>query len=237
MTIRDDSPGSFHEVDRFDGGVGWMIHPDETMERTSHALQTDAGVYLVDPLDCEGLDDELASLGDPAGVVVLCGFHTRDAGPIARRHDVPVYVPDWVTRVPERLPADVEQRELAPGDHLPGSEYELREVVRSRLSSEGVLWHPEHRTLVVGDILQAAEWQLAGDERIAVITAWRLLPPHEALGPLSPQRILTGHGEGIFEDADEALQTALDESRRNAPAVYLLHLPTLVRTAWTALRH
>lgn len=237
MTTRDDSPGTFHEVDRFDRGVGWMVHPEETMQRTSHALQTDEGVYLVDPLDCEGLDDELASLGNVAGVVVLCGFHTRDAGPIARRHEVPVYVPDWITRVPDRLPNDVDRRDLAPGERLPGSDYELREVVTSRISSEGVLWHPDDRTLVVGDILQATEWQLSGDERIAVITAWRLLPPREALGQFSPERILTGHGEGIFENADDALQTALDEARRNAPGVYLRNLPTLVRTAWTALRH
>lgn len=237
MTVRDDSPGTFHEVDRFDGGVGWMVHPEETMERTSHGLQTGAGVYLVDPLDCEGLDDELAALGDPAGVVVLCGFHTRDAGPIARRYEVPVYVPDWVTRVPDRLPDNVERRDLAPGDTLPGSDYELREVVTSRISSEGVLWHPEDGTLIVGDILQATAWQLGGNERVAIITAWRLLPPREALGEFTPQRILTGHGEGIFEDADEALRTALEGARRNAPGVYLRNLPTIVRMAWTALRH
>jgi len=41
MPMKADGSTTLAEIDRFDGGVGWIAYPDETMQRASHALQTD----------------------------------------------------------------------------------------------------------------------------------------------------------------------------------------------------
>ncbi|WP_166377168.1 hypothetical protein [Halorubrum sp. BOL3-1] len=44
--------------------------------------------------------------GDVAGVVVLQDRHTRDAAAVARRHGVPVFVPEWMSLTREKLDPD-----------------------------------------------------------------------------------------------------------------------------------
>ncbi|MFB6081509.1 MAG: hypothetical protein ABEJ67_01680, partial [Halanaeroarchaeum sp.] len=66
-------------VDEWDAGVGWQAHPEETMQRTSHALAVDGDVWVIDPVDAEGVDDLVSDLGDVVGVVVLLDRHQRDA--------------------------------------------------------------------------------------------------------------------------------------------------------------
>ena len=92
-------------VDRAADGVGWIAHPEETMERASHALATPAGVWLVDPLDAAGVGELVESLGEVAGVVVLSNHHARDADVFAERHDVLVTLPDPMTGVAKALSA------------------------------------------------------------------------------------------------------------------------------------
>ena len=48
-------------VDAFDGGFGWQAQPEESLQRASHALATDDGLWLLDPVDAPGLDAELAA--------------------------------------------------------------------------------------------------------------------------------------------------------------------------------
>src|SRR5699024_3715660 len=83
MPMKDTGRTDLVTIDRFDGGVGWLAHPDERMQRASHALSTDDGVWLVDPVDADGLDDLLAEEGDVAGVVILLDRHKRDAARLA----------------------------------------------------------------------------------------------------------------------------------------------------------
>nr|WP_255195690.1 hypothetical protein [Halorarius litoreus] len=85
MPVKELGAGTATEIDRFGGGVGWLAHPDETMRRASHALATDEGVFLVDPVDAEGVDALVADLGEVAGVVVLLEYHARDAERITTR--------------------------------------------------------------------------------------------------------------------------------------------------------
>jgi hypothetical protein len=92
-------------VDRFEGGVGWIPHPEETMERASHALATTDRVWFVDPIDAAGVDDLVAGCGEVGGVVVLSNHHARDADVFAERHDVPVTLPDPMTGVVKALSA------------------------------------------------------------------------------------------------------------------------------------
>lgn len=219
-------------VDRWAGGVGWQPHPDETLGRTSHALRTDAGLWVLDPLDAPGLDDLLAAYGDVAGVAVLSSWHARDAGVVARRHGVPVSVPAWVGRVPERVEAPVERF----AGSLPGTDVAALRTDPLGLWSEGFLYRERDGTLYVPESLGTARTFLVGDERLGVTVFRRLFPPADALAGVAPERVLCGHGAGVFDDADRALRDALAGSRRRTPRMVRAHLGTSLRelaaSAW-----
>jgi len=223
----------FEEIDRFDGGVGWIAHPDETMQRASHALvvesesedgeregsdETPADVWVVDPVDAEGLDDFLADLGEVAGVVVLMDRHSRDSEAIARRHDVPVYVP-------ESVGLDFGTRTERFDGALPGTDYEVVTTVNWPGWDEVALYDGE--TLVVGDVVGTADYFTIGRERVGVHPMLRVKPP-SVLRELSPERILTGHGRGVMEDGDNALRHAVEGARKRGPKLWLQSLKSLV---------
>jgi len=229
MPAKGTGLGTFNEVDAFDGGVGWLAHPDEAMERTSHALVEDGDVWLVDPVDAEGLDDRLAGMGRVRGVVVLYHYHRRDASAIAARHDVPVLLPAGMTKLSDDdLAAPVRRFE----GRLDDTGYYLREVTTSRFWQEWALFDGE--TLVVGESLGTAEYFLAPGERLGVSLVRRPMPPREPLADLDPERVLCGHGEGVFADAAGELRRALVEARRTAPRMYLRHGSTLARNVLSA---
>ncbi len=231
--VTDDATG-YREVDRWPGGVGWIAHPEETMRRASHALATDDGVYVVDPVDAPGVDDLLAEVGEVAGVVVLSNFHRRDAAAVAGRHGVAVHVPETMTDLAGDLPAPVELVE--PGATLGG--YELVPVDVG--TPVGPDWHEyalyDGETLVVGESVGCAPYMRVGDERLGVMTLRRLDPPTEALADLEPDRVLSGHGSGVLEDGDEALAEALDGARRRLPRALVENGLSQVRTVLAAMR-
>lgn len=215
MTMKASGAGDEpREIDRWDGGVGWLAHPDESMRRASHALAVDGEVWVVDPVDAAGVDDRLAEFGTVRGTVVLLDRHKRDAAEIARRHDAPVYVPAWMDGVAADLDAPVERFDR----ELPETGYRVRRVVDWPIWQEAALFDGE--TLVVPEAVGTAPYERTGGERLGVHPALRLLPPRRALGGLSPERIVVGHGEGIFEDAPGALADALRGARRRAPHLY-----------------
>lgn len=204
------------EIDRWDRGVGWLAYPDETMQRASHALATDDGVWIVDPVDAPGVDDLVADLGEVAGVAVLLDRHARDAGTIASRHDVSVSLPSWMTGVASSLDAPVER----VGEGLGNGGYELRRVVDNRAWQEAVLYGEADGTLYVPEVLGTSAYFRAGDEPLGVHPMLRLTPP-TGLAELSIDRLLVGHGVGIFDDPETAVETAVETSRRRAPRAYL----------------
>ncbi|SDR36684.1 hypothetical protein [Natronobacterium texcoconense] len=219
MTFRiDERATDFREIDRFDGGVGWIAHPDERMQRASHALAVDDEVWVIDPVDAEGLDDLLAEFGEVAGVVVLLDRHTRDAATIAARHDVPVYLPSFFEGVAEKLEADTPIVRFE--DELADTGIVSYPLVDSRFWQEAVLYDRDRRTLVVPESLGTSAYFLTGSEQLGVHPMQRLRPPRSALGGLSPDRVLVGHGDGILEGATATLADALDGSRRRAPFLY-----------------
>lgn len=213
--MKGSGRAAYEEIDRFDGGVGWIAYPDERMQRASHALASDEGTWLVDPLDAAGLDDLLAEFGDVAGVVLLLPRHERDAAEIARRHDVSVHVPSWMTDIASDLDAPIERFSSELGE----SGYRLRKV-STPLWQEAALYHDGEGTLVVAEALGTAEFFRTGTERLGVHPALRLLPPRRSFRGFAPDRILAGHGAGVHEGASRALSTALDGSRRRAPSLY-----------------
>jgi len=93
--------------------------------------------------------------------------------------------------------------------------------VDNPLWTEVALYDADSGTLVVPEALGTVDYFLADDERLGVHPMLRALPPRKALGGLTVERILVGHGEGVTSDASPALAAALRNSRRNAPKLYL----------------
>ena len=216
MTMKASGPATeWREIDRWDHGVGWIAHPDERMRRASHALESDGEVWVVDPIDADGLDDLLGELGEVAGVVVLLGRHTRDADVIANRHGVSVHVPRWMSGVAEKLDAPVERLHTQLGD----TGYGVHQVIDTPFWQEAALYGEDTGVLVLADTLGTADYFLTGTERLGVHPLARLFPPRK-LGRLSPERVLVGHGAGVHEDATETLHDALRGSRSRAPSLY-----------------
>jgi hypothetical protein len=209
------SPWGYEILDRWDCGIGWLAYPDEAGRRMSHAvIGEDGGVWVIDPLDAPGIDAELAMLGDVRGVIVCSNYHVRDADLFASRHDVPVYCPPWLSRAVSKLDGSTE-----PGTGtIDTSGIELRRCRPFPGWSEAIAYRGTDRTLYVPDVLGTTPLFTVGEERLGMYLLCRFAPPRQAFRDLSPQRILVGHGAGIFENAPSALRTALDGARRRLPA-------------------
>lgn len=187
------------------GGISWIAHPDERTQRASHALQTDAGVLVVDPVDADGLDDRLAALGEVAGAVVAHDRHTRDAVRVADRHDVPVHVPEWTTLTREKLSAPAESAESV----LRETEYAVHRLIDTDEWEEAVLVDETAGTMLVPETLGTLASFGDGDgDSLGLHPALDDSPSR--LGDWNPDRILVGHGESVHEDASAALAAALD---------------------------
>jgi hypothetical protein len=212
MPPHDDTPTDWQVIDEWDEGAGWFAVPDEDMRRASHVLDGPDGQWLVDPVDCDGLDEWLAERGEVRGVVLLLDRHTRDAAPIARRHDVAVHVPGL-------MDVDLDVRVRAMGSSLPDSEFVIHDLVDNRFWQEAALYNEASGTLVVPEAVGTASLFRTNEERLGVHPVLRLKPPR-SLRQLKPERILVGHGTGVFEDAPRALSDALAGSRRRTPRLY-----------------
>ena len=251
MGAYDRSPSTeYRLVDEFDGGFGWLAHPDEDGLRASHAVvgtgasasgsesdtNTGAGagdgdVWLFDPLEAPGIDDEIDSLGEVAGVVVCSAYHARDADAFAGRYDVPVYVPEWLSRVPDRVDAPLE---YVDGE-LGASGFSIRGVRPLPAWREAIAYRRSDATLYVPDLLGTAPPYLAGDERLAVYLLCRLRPPTAVFEGIAPERILLGHGPGVFDDATGALAEALGTARSGFPRALVANGTTQLRALVDAL--
>jgi len=204
-------------VDRWDRGISWTLAEEVgEMHRTSHAIETDDGLWVIDPVDAPGLDDELAELGEVAGVTLLLDRHKRDAAAVARRHDVPVSLPEPLSAVADELDAETERYSRTLAD----TEFRTITVVDNRFWHEVALYDRDRGTLIVPEAVGTAEFFRTGTERLGVHPALRLFPPRTALGGLSPDSVHVGHGPGVFDDAANALRVALARSRKSAPKYY-----------------
>lgn len=215
---RPDSP---QIVDDWAGGLTWLAHPEEAMQRASHALVAD-GVWIVDPLEAPGVHDAITELGTVEGIVLLLDRHKRDVASFADRYDVPVYVPHPLADAADELGVPVERFAGELGD----TGYRSRSVVDNRFWREAALVGDKRETVVVPEALGTAPFFRAAGERVGVHPGLRLFPPRSQLGDLTPERLLVGHGLPVHDNAGPAVQDALAGSRRRAPNVY-----------WKALMH
>jgi hypothetical protein len=189
-------------VDEQDWGFGWISPERPRLELASHALLADGGVWVIDPLEGDGVEERMHSLGEPTGVIQLLDRHERDCACFARRLGVPHHV--------------VPFREVGPFEGIP--------LVSRNHWHEAALWWPERRVLVCADALGTIPHYFAlGGERLGVHPLLRLTPPRQ-LGPLAPEHVLCGHGAGVHEDAAEAVRDALAHARRRLPRL-LVEVP------------
>jgi hypothetical protein len=220
--MKGDGEADLHEIDRFDGGVGWIAYPNETMERASHAVAVpneETGrddVWVFDPVDAPGLDDLLADLGTVAGVVVGLDRHKRDSAEIAARHDVSVWVPDWMSGVADDLDAPVERF----GDRLADTGFDVFRIRDSSVPPWQEAGFFDGETLIVPESLGSSSYFRGKRERIGVHPMLRLTPPTTALSGLNPKRVLVGHGVGVHDGAAVAVEDALSSSRSKAAGLY-----------------
>jgi hypothetical protein len=189
-------------VDEQDWGFGWITRERPRLQRASHALLADGGVWVIDPLDGTGVEERLRELGEPAGVIQLLDRHGRDCAAFARRLGVPHHV--------------VPSASVGPFETVP--------VVQRRRWREAALWWAERRVLVCADALGTVPHSFTlGGEPLGVHPLLRLTPPRQ-LARFEPEHVLCGHGAGVHEHATEAVRGALAHARRRLPRL-LLELP------------
>ncbi|WP_458190954.1 hypothetical protein [Haladaptatus sp. NG-WS-4] len=218
----------YQVIDRWGEGVGWLAHPDEDSRRASHAIVGDnGGVWLIDPLDTPGLDGLLSEVGRKVvGVAVLSKLHVRDAGILADRYDVPVFVPQEMDGITEQVEAPIERCSETLGD----SGFRIH-----RLEYDTIMYRDSDRTLYVPDLLGTVSFYTVGDERIGLYLLGRLSPP-EDLSDFVPDCILVGHGAGILTNAPAALENALRGARRRFPRALLTNGLKQIRATYTAMK-
>jgi hypothetical protein len=187
-----------------DWGLGWIAAAPAYMRRASHALAHGGGVWLIDPVDGEGLDERLAALGEVRGVIQLLDRHARDCAALAERHGVPLL--------------------RTPFDRVAGAPFEPVAVLRRRRWSETALWWPARAALVVPEALGTAPYYLAPGEPLGVHPVLRLTPPR-ALRGFDAEHLLPCHGAPLHgPDVGDRVRRAIDRSRREIPR-WLAGLP------------
>ena len=177
-------------------GFGWQDDHD-SLRRTSHALTTPDGVWLVDPVAWGEAEARVQESGEARGVVQLLDRHERDCAAVAARLGVTHHV--------------------VPTDAIDAAPFQLFPVARSRWWRESALWWPEARVLVVADALGTVGYFRAPGEPLGVHPLLRLRSP-KALRRVFPEHVLTGHGAGVHQNAAHALHASLRTARRRLPA-------------------
>jgi hypothetical protein len=191
VTLREIAPG----LRRW---TSWHDHWEEDVG--SVAVDTSDGLVLIDPLDPP------PELGQPAHVLVTVYWHAREAAGLKAR----TWAPSRSLRPLANRGVEAENA----ADGLPGG---IRAFPTAR-AAEAVYWLPEHRALVVGDVLLGA-----GAKPRPTDDALRLCPERwlgnatqddlrESLRPLLDlpvEHVLVSHGAPVLGGGKAALERVL----------------------------
>src|SRR5262245_10007390 len=145
---------TFRICDETPFGLGWIASEPFVLERASHALSHDGRYWLVDPVAGPEIEERLAALGEPAGVLQLVDRHDRDCAALAKR-----------LRVPH---LDV------PFGGVPDSPFSVRTVVSFPGWREVALWWEEERVLVCAEALGTVRYFRGEGGRIGARASFRL---------------------------------------------------------------
>jgi hypothetical protein len=197
-------------IHHHDLGLTWVV--DEAMARSSHAIKTPEGVWLVDPAREDEALEAAAELGAPAGVLQLLDRHNRDCSGLADELGVRHWTVDDV---------------LHGGAELP---FEPRRVVWNRLWKEVALWWPQRRALVVSESLGTVDAFAVGSGPVGVHPMRRLSPPR-MLKDCNAEHLLVGHGVPIHgHDVHAEMLNAIDHALTDLPKL-VLKLPKIIMSA------
>ena len=175
-------------------GLTWTI--EESMGRSSHALNDDGRIWLIDPVDNNVAVGRIENMGDVVGVIQLLDRHRRDCAALAERFDVPLHVNP---------------------EEIVDSPFDVVQVVGARKWREQALWWEDRQALVVSEAIGTGK-MFTGGHDAGVHLFLRMKPPKKKLGEFEPEHLLVGHGPPIHgARAAAALQGALERSRRNTP--------------------
>jgi len=176
---------------------GWIAPDPGWMQRAAHAVAHDGRVWLLDPIDGDGVDERVLALGEPAGVVRMLDRHGRDCEAFAERYGVPLH--------------------HVPFGGVTGAPFEVVKVVDLPRWHEVALWWPDGRVLACADVLAGARRYRGPGERVGVHPWLRVKPPR-VLAQFDVEHLLLGHGEGVHGgEAVPAVQRALDGARTGIP--------------------
>lgn len=186
-------------------GITWVVR--EPMQRASHALVADGRVWIIDPVDAGDAVKRAKALGEPVAVLQLLDRHNRDCAAVAGRLGV--------------------SHLKVPGA-VPGSPFEPLPVVRLPLWKETALWWPEHRALIVAEVVGTNQLYTVGQGPLGMHPMLRPLPPGSLRG-FKPDHLLVGHGPSLHgRQTTAALERAYARSRRDIPHL-LRALPRMLR--------
>lgn len=174
-------------------------------------------VVLVDPLvpaeepDRErfwrSLDRDVERVGRPVHVLITVFFHTRSAREVLDRYDARLWARSGAERrIANRGGSPAET--FSPGDPLPAG---ILAFDTGRVA-EVVYWIPQHRALVVGDVLLGSPFRLCPKSWLERGSSQAEL--RAALRPLLElhvERVLVSHGEPVLENGHGALTALLED--------------------------
>ena len=165
------------------------------MQRGSHALLADGGVWLVDPVADDAALAAAEELGPVKGVLQLLDRHPRGCEELAERYGVAHH------RLPE--------------EPVAGAPFEFHHTLWLPGWRELHLWWPERRLLIVSEAVGSSPYFAAG-RRAGIHPFLRLHPPG-APRHHDPEHLLFGHGAPIHADGVAVLDEAYSNSIRDIP--------------------
>jgi glyoxylase-like metal-dependent hydrolase (beta-lactamase superfamily II) len=182
--------------------------------------ETRDGIVLVDPLVPKdageeerfwrALDRDVQRIGGPIHILVTVFWHARSTDRIASRYGARVWAPRRA-RAPIERRTGVVTDVYRPGDPLPGG---IKAMASGR-ATEVVLWIPEHRALVPGDVILGGErggLRLCPDSWLPQgLTGADLRRALRPLLDLPIRRVLVSHGAPVLRAGRRALELALAE--------------------------
>ena len=231
MVFNRGEAGEAAIIGEWEDGFGWFAHPTEEGKRASYAFAFDDGVWIVDPIYADGVEDRIADLGTVVGIAVCSSWHARDADLFAERYDVPIFIPEAMSRIANQVEAPIRRYE----NDLDDAGVEVFHRHPFPRADEAILFHERTGTLYIPDSFGTTPGHTVGDERIGLDAFMRLSPPTDLLC-VEPDRICCGHGGAIFEDASSALEDAIKGGRRRFPRAIVRQLPARIRIIVAALR-